>query len=295
MAQQNTQLDLDNEEFDENIATQQEIDELNASLGLVVPENALTESIPIWKSFFFTLRSMMASDTLEESDLPALVEAFATVPDSEKQERLNTLSQEHSRHLESVEFKRDLWFVEEQRQAFDDYIDLLPEEVRDKIKYYFATGEEIDIDKLNEEIAQLEAKLSVDQQARLNDILYSRSRSGLRVDQGDEKSSYAVRKGTGSVLNADQLEERFNSSAGSNSNNGIQLPEIDESQLQEIESQPAEVEEVILPPQRNPQPLPSQPNIQSSPQPTRSPQPPRKSLDQLRSKPSGTLDDLLNK
>lgn len=71
--------------------TSQEEQELNQKLGLVLPQGLITESIPMWLSYFRLIRFMYIKEILPVENVPQMLADFAEIPDRYKSEFIGKL------------------------------------------------------------------------------------------------------------------------------------------------------------------------------------------------------------
>jgi hypothetical protein len=205
------QVEVSTEDLFENegVATQQEVDEINASLGLVMPDGILTETIPVWKKFFYMIRKMIATDSIKEEQIPGLIEKFNKVPDGNKIEMINSIYEKYLKFLDDSEVLKDLWYAEDLKDAYEEFIALMPEKERIRIQHLIETGEDLDIDAINQELRELESVLGAETAQRAAEYLLGTRKGGFRVDADNERAQYTTSARGGSVLNPDELEERL--------------------------------------------------------------------------------------
>jgi hypothetical protein len=111
-------------------AAQSDLD-LNAELGLVVPDNVLTENLPLWQTFFRTLRNMYRNEMLTKEEIHSdYIPAFLSIPDSRKQGFLNDLANQVDQQLKEITEAETIITLGEVQDKINKILSLLPPDLQ---------------------------------------------------------------------------------------------------------------------------------------------------------------------
>ncbi len=182
MPQNDTQTIISNEEVNELKKIQENLDN---ELNLHVPEDTITEFIPLWYGLFSAIRKLYQQKIINKVQVIEILSDFYEIPDGKKQEFLNELLDLVDETIDDLDFARQMIVYKEVEQKVQTILELLTPELRIELIKELNNG------KIPE---KLQKELAARQQAEITPEeaeLYAKYRLSKALD---EKNTLDLRK-----------------------------------------------------------------------------------------------------
>jgi hypothetical protein len=226
--------------FDQELEEQKQQEELlNQELGLYIPQGVLTETIPLWQSLFYELRYLYKNELATKENIQEYVTRFGSLPDNKKNQCL-VMMRDAIRAKESEnELLEEIRVDEEIKEETDALIRMLGPEMKEKVLYFIASGQDLPpeiVSQMKDDLHDMDDDQVLERLSRAMDR--RRTLNGI----GEP----------GQVLNPEEIVDRFN------------LDDTDAVQSNSIAEQvsiiPNQTPQIAQAPQRL-QPIPARPPI----------------------------------